>query len=441
VLYAPEDPVVTPAQRARIRDTLDLNVVHNDGLRATVVTPWDTQSDYLRKHGRFHWSLQENGTSVYAVGATIKGTIEWPERFFPKPTLVQPPIILFATTDEPNPQFTPLKWSHDGQRLAFEFAARREGYLRIVFCQKPNEGLVVPIPYWQLSSILVRITADGKLPTWEAKAWDALKVDGFVPGDPINRNRQINTRYAEMYNSGISQDRPNPYGWFGIAAFVSTGAGVGMTTSMNLDAAPDAAGVDSRKVVDGLPDGNLTIFIDVYKQASYNKTSAGLQELDRMLKAGELRDDRQLEAWEAIHLGVFGDREKSIPPDQAKVAAGVRLLFQVEQDTTLQEVLKKDLPLWKAATDNLGTWFENNAARIGWQWRLFLMISPIPGNYSSFQAYRSQDPTVPDDASFSDVNARLAWFDAKLLPAWKVWRAANPGEIVVSRLLRGGYHQ
>ena len=40
-----------------------------------------------------------------------------------------------------------------------------------------------------------------------------------------------------------------------------------------------------------------------------------------------------------------------------------------------------------------------------------------------------------------DVNARLAWFDAKLFPAWKVWRAANPGQIVVSRLLRGGYHQ
>jgi hypothetical protein len=43
--------------------------------------------------------------------------------------------------------------------------------------------------------------------------------------------------------------------------------------------------------------------------------------------------------------------------------------------------------------------------------------------------------------SCGDVEARLAWFDAKLLPAWKVWRAANPGEIVVSRLLRGGYHQ
>jgi len=43
--------------------------------------------------------------------------------------------------------------------------------------------------------------------------------------------------------------------------------------------------------------------------------------------------------------------------------------------------------------------------------------------------------------SGGDVEARLAWCDAKLFPAWKRWRVGNPGEIVVSRLLRGGYHQ
>ncbi|MFN9367371.1 MAG: DUF2515 family protein [Planctomycetia bacterium] len=347
--------------------------------------------------------------------------------------------VLYVQTYEDAPQSTRAIFAHQARSTAFEFKAQKEGYLRLTFSTAAPNGMQQP---QVLSSILVRITADGTLPKWEAKTWDALKVDGFVPGDPINRNRQINTRYAEMYNSGISQDRPNPYGWFGIAAFVSTGVGVGMTTSMNLDAAPDAVGVDSRKVVDGLADGNLAIFVDVYKQAlAYNKRSTGLEELDRMLKAGELRDERQLRAWRDIHLGVFGDPANNILPSQDDVDKGVRLLVQVEQDTTLQEVLNKDLPLWKAATDNLGTWFENNAARIGWQWRLFLMISPLPGNYSSFQAYRSEDPTVPDDASFSDVNARLAWFDAKLFPAWKAWRVANPGEIVVSRLLRGGYHQ
>lgn len=56
-------------------------------------------------------------------------------------------------------------------------------------------------------------------------------------------------------------------------------------------------------MVDGLADGNLAIFIDVYKQAlAYNKSSTGLEELDRMLKAGELRDERQLRAGETFTL-------------------------------------------------------------------------------------------------------------------------------------------
>ncbi len=302
VLYAPEDPLVTPAQRQLIRDTLDLNVVHNDGLKATVVTPWDTQSDYLRKHGRFHWSLQEKGTSVYAVGATIKGTIEWPERFFPKPDLFQRPIILFATTDEPNPQFTPLKWSHDGQRLDFEFAARREGYLRIVFCEKPNEGIVVPIPYWQLSSILVRITADGTLPEWEAQAWDALKVDGFVPGDPINRNRQITTQYANMFNEGKKPNQLNPFEWFGLAAFASRLVGDGLHTAMRdgwapLPDKPPSNNVppSPQKVFAGLAEGNLEIFIDMYKAglaySSKDKLAAILNSNEfNDLQKGSIRD-------------------------------------------------------------------------------------------------------------------------------------------------------
>ena len=83
VLYAPEDPVVTPAQRALIRDTLDLNVVHNDGLRATAVTPWDTQEAAIQKYGRFEWSLTDKPEGIYKVGDTIRGTVTWPEKMFP----------------------------------------------------------------------------------------------------------------------------------------------------------------------------------------------------------------------------------------------------------------------------------------------------------------------------------------------------------------------
>jgi hypothetical protein len=84
VLDAPKAPAVTPDdQRERIRDTLDLNVVHNDGLTATVVTPWDIQSDRLKKHGRFEWSLTEKPEGIYKVADTIRGSVAWPEKMFP----------------------------------------------------------------------------------------------------------------------------------------------------------------------------------------------------------------------------------------------------------------------------------------------------------------------------------------------------------------------
>jgi hypothetical protein len=438
VLYAPEDPVVTPAQRQLIRETLDLNVVHNDGLRATVLTPWDVQSDQLKKHGRFEWSLTEKPEGIYQVGDTILGTVAWPEKMFPvvyDPFLMTPiSPVLYVQTYEDAQQSTRPIFAHQARSATFQFKAQEEGYLRLTFSAAAPNGMRQP---QILSSILVRITANGKLPKWEAQAWNALKVDRFVPGDPINRNRQINTRYAEMYNEGISQDRPNPYGWFGVAAFVSTGVGVGMSTTMSWDAAPDSVGVDSRKVVEGLADGNLTIFIDVYKQALAYR-DGGLKELEDMLKAGELSDERQLRAWTKIHAGMGKPADK-IPPDQALVDEGVRLLVQVEQDTTLQRVLNKDLALWQTVTDNWGTWLQANVTSP--HWKSFLMTAPIPGDYSTFQQFRYEDPGVPDKVSFADVNARLAWFDKKLFPAWKVWRAANPGTINIPKLLAGDYQK
>jgi hypothetical protein len=205
VLDAPEAPAVTPNdQRERIRDTLDLNVVHNDGLRATVQTPWDIQSDRLKKHGRFEWSLTEKPEGIYKVGDTIRGSVAWPEKMFP---VVYEPLfgvpmaqLLLVQTDEDAGQSSPAIVAHQNATVDFEFTARKEGYLRLTFSVADASGIRDPIGFMPpkvLSSILVRITANRELPKWEAKAWDALKVDGFVPGDPINRNRQINTRYAE----------------------------------------------------------------------------------------------------------------------------------------------------------------------------------------------------------------------------------------------------
>ncbi len=395
VLYAPEDPVVSEQQRELIRETLDLNVVHNDGLEGTVETPFDRHVAKLRAAPLFTVTVDDD---VVAVGGRIRGTITWQRRF--------PDDRPFHVHTDDGQQSPALDLMLAPGAATFDFAANAEGTVAI------SAGWPSGLPGGFLDfhrGILVRVTTDGTLPKWEQEAWDSLKVGGFVPGDPINRNRQINSRYAEMYNSGIGHDGPNPYGWFGVAAFVSTGVGVGMSMAMLLDAAPDNLGVDSRKVIRGLADGNLTIFLDVYKQALAYQSPKGVGELADMLERGELRDPRQLNAWTIIKDGV--DHE-----DQERADAGVRLLVQVEQDTTLQEVLNKDLPLWQSVTDNWGTWLEQVASPLG-RWELFLMTSPIPGEYSTFQEFRYEDPLIPDNASFGNVDARLAWFDAKLFPA------------------------
>ena len=421
VLDAPKAPAVTPDdQKERIRDTLDLNVVHNDGLEAKVQTAFDRHVAKLRAAPPFSIAVEKD---VVPVNGRIRGTVTWTKRF-------PDDRPLFVHTND-GQESAPFDLTSAPGTMAFDFEATASQNVTIGVGWK--SGLAPGGFATFIGSILVRITANGKVPTWEAKAWDALKVDGFVPGDPINRNRQINTRYAEMYNEGISQDRPNPYGWFGVAAFVSTGVGVGMATTMSWDAAPDSVGVDSRKVVEGLADGNLTIFIDVYKQALAYR-DGGLKELERMLEQKELSDERQLEAWTKIHAGM-GDPVNG----QQRVDEGVRLLVEVEQDTTLQRVLNKDLALWQTVTDNWGTWLQANVTSP--HWKSFLMTAPIPGDYSTFQQFRYEDPGVPDKVSFADVNARLAWFDKKLFPAWKVWRAANPGTINIPKLLAGDYQK
>jgi len=78
VLYAPEDPVVSPAQRALIRDTLDLNVVHNDGLEAKVQTAFDRHVAKLRAAPPFSIAVEKD---VVPVNGRIRGTVTWKTHF------------------------------------------------------------------------------------------------------------------------------------------------------------------------------------------------------------------------------------------------------------------------------------------------------------------------------------------------------------------------
>ncbi|MDZ4736810.1 MAG: hypothetical protein SGJ07_10740, partial [Rhodospirillaceae bacterium] len=434
VLYAPDDPVVTDEQRTLIRQTLGLNVVHNEGLTATIVTPWDTQSDYLKKHGQFQWSLQGDQRPAYKVGDTIRGSVTWPTQFFPKWNSAIGPVspILFVVTDEAQPQVTPLKWSHDGTTLDFEFTARIEGLLRLVFSQRRGEMLVGPVPSFQLSSILVRITADGTLPKWEERAWNALKLDdGFVPGDPINRNRQITTKYADMFNSGRKPGELNPFEWFGMAAFASRLAGDGMHTAMSRGYAPlpnnppfDWIPANTQKVFRGLADGNLAIFIDMYKAGLAYRDGGGIAEIRAMNASGEVSNE-QIRAWKKIDQGLREPRSETI-------WQGVEILVNVEQRDLLQQVLDKDPDLWQNATDNVGSKLS----------RIFMISSPFPGDESTFQDYRANPdgPAIPSTSTFYDVEARMTWILSRM-PKWREgWRATHDF-IEIPTLLKGDYNR
>jgi hypothetical protein len=417
VLYAPEDPVVTPAQRALIRDTLDLNVVHNDGLRATAVTPWDTQEAAIQKYGRFEWSLTDKPEGIYEVGDTIRGTVTWPEKMFPV-LLGQPVAIgLDIRTDESMPQKVTLIAQPDVRKMNFEFTAREAGPLRLTFGPTRQGGIV-------LSSILVRITADHDLPTWEKKAWNALKVDGFVPGDPINRNRQITTRYAEIFNTDKKPNELNPFEWFGMAAFASRLAGDGMHTAMGLDWVPDApdrvGGVDSRKLFQGLAEGNLEIFIDMYKAGlAYSENK-----FETIKNSAEFSPE-QKNAWEIIERGQTAGKIEVI-------WEGVDGLVDVEQSVALQRVLNKDPDLWRRATNNVGRHLS----------KVFMISSPFPGDTSTFQDYRvnpdGNNPRIPADATFDQVEHRLTWIRSRI-PKWRGGWRARYDSIDIPKLLNGDY--
>jgi hypothetical protein len=431
VLYAPEDPVVTPAQRQLIRETLDLNVVHNDGLRATVLTPWDVQSDQLKKHGRFEWSLTEKPEGIYQVGDTILGTVAWPEKMFPvvyDPFLMTPiSPVLYVQTYEDAQQSTRPIFAHQARSATFQFKAQEEGYLRLTFSAAAPNGMRQP---QILSSILVRITANGKLPKWEAQAWNALKVDDFVPGDPINRNRQITTKYAEMFNTDKKPNELNPFEWFGMAAFASRLAGEGMHTAMRDGWAPlpdkppfDVVPPSPQKVFAGLAEGNLEIFIDMYKAGLAYKED----KFQTINNSAEFSPE-QKNAWEIIERGQTAGKIEVI-------WEGVDGLVDVEQRVALQRVLDKDPDLWRSATNNL--------VSASLKYRISMIASPFPGDNSTFQDYRvkpdGNNPRIPANATFDQVEHRLTWIRSRI-PKWRGGWRATYDYIEIPKLLNGDYN-
>src|SRR5690606_22110464 len=102
----------------------------------------------------------------------------------------------------------------------------------------------------------------------------------------------------------------------------------------------------------------------------------GFAEIEAMRGRGEITA-LQRTAWQRIDDGVRTGVA-------SLVWEGTLLLAKVEQDVTLQQVLSRDSQLWVQAT----------------AWKK--VTSPVPGDDSTFQQYRLDDPFVPDNVSFGD---------------------------------------
>ena len=117
----------------------------------------------------------------------------------------------------------------DGQSgsFSFDFILKGPGFLRLDVYANPTFGFLNSP---SKNSVYLRILPAGQtLSTWQLQAWKALQVNGGVPGDELNRNRQITTLYTTMFNSN-----PQAFEWAGMAAFASKSAGDGLARINNI---------------------------------------------------------------------------------------------------------------------------------------------------------------------------------------------------------------
>ena len=267
-------------------------------------------------------------------------------------------------------------------------------------------------------SITIAVLPIGKtMSTWQTQTWKALQdVNGIVTGDPIQRNEQITRLYTAMFKVNTSA-----FEWSGMAAFASYLAGVGMKKAeANRWISIPAkiwTGLELLQLRDYLGQGNISIFADMYPQMlAYQDgfdsrdvpTARSLDNIQAMLDRGDITQE-QFNGWKAVDDGLKAS-------DSSKVWIGQKLFAKVEQFETLQAVLNLDLPMWKKAA----------AAEP--------LQSPYPGDPSTFQ----DDDVSPPGASFGNPYLRFAWFNKKMVPAYKLWRTTNP-VIDINTLLSGGY--
>ena len=435
ILDADPDPEFTPAQRQELLSVLGLNVVHNPGQQSTMKigpaeNPTDSHTRKLTIKTDFTITLND-ADGVYNVGNHITGSVaagsgtRWT-------------FTVVLKDDKGN-----IMQSVTGSNPTdFDFAVGQDGYYtlsvtgtdakaRMLITMATSGGqadlATAEALFMPKNSVLLRVLPAGKsMSTWQAQAWQALQVNGGVPSDPINRNRQITKLYAHMYNDTplnlIGPDSKTVFKWSGMAALASQLIGYGLAKAQ---AAQDNMGVllvvapDPAEGIRLLAKGNLDVFMDMYPQMLAYK-SEGIDALRQMVDNREI-GVTQFRAWEEIDFA-----RRLGTADQ--VWHGNQVLLKYEQENTLQlGAYAENLAYWRQITNT-------------WNPGIPSLTSPIPGDTDTFQTFRRKDDAadIPDDASIGDFDARWAWIIRRQLPAYRPWSDANPA-IDIPKLLRGGY--
>jgi hypothetical protein len=417
----PEAPM-TQVQVAAIRAVDGINALDGDGQQSTLTVgpPDNTLDSFTRKlvsPGPITIVLN-NDTGVYNAGDWVTVVVTeskvdggvWDNGLTATVSGVNGPASDGA-------ELTGTPTGVPGQ-FSFQFRPTVAAYITFTVnntvkdagVNNPNFKPQVPTTNYTNSVTIMVVGAGQTLSTWQQQGWQSLMINGVVTGNVINRNRQITTLYANMYNSNTQA-----FGWAGMAAFGSYSAGTAMAEAANTSAflsgvASRAVGIDTSKVEDYLGQGNMAIFMDKYPQLlAYS--AGGLANITAMAQQKQI-SAIQLTAWQTIVRGINNN-------NQGTIWDGNAAIVWVEQTETVQPVFNKDLALWKNVTE-WGPTFGKN------------LVSPMPGDGSVFQ-------TLYPGQSFSNGTLRYTWAVSTMIPAFQNWQKKYQS-IVVGTLLNGGIH-
>ena len=420
IFGADPDAPMTPDEKTAALNVDGMNMVQGDGQQSTLTigrngNPADSFTRKLVIPGPLTIALN-SPDGVYHIGDTITATVTESRLYGRVWKDGLQASLSDGTTLTGTPTSTPGQFTFSFQATTVAPYATftvnnstvREDYVN---GQPRDLTMPAPIPANYTNSVTIMVLPAGQnLSTWQQQAWQALMINGVVTGDVINRNRQITTLYANMYNSNTQA-----FGWAGMAAFASNKAGVAMAKAANAFAFTKGVaatlGVDPDKLLDYLGQGNLAIFIDMYPQLLAYQQAGGLTNIQAMRAQG-LITALQLDAWTLIDSGITNN-------DSSDIWKGNGLIVLVEQTETIQAVFNKDLGLWKTPTD---LWWSPGVGKI---------TSPIPGDTSTFQ-------DLYPGASFADGWRKYTWTVLVMVPAFQRWQQTNPS-IDTGKLLNGGY--